>query len=108
MQTAENNKLGIKETLEVIAGLKVLGEFVAKVGADGKVNTKDVPHLISLVKNAGTLSEAVKDAGEVKAEAQDLTQEELAQIGLKALEMVKAIRAAAVLPAANAEPAVEA
>lgn len=92
-ESVESQK-SIKEISEVLDGLKIIGVAGAKVLADGKLSVTDVPALIELAKNHGILVEAVKGADQVVPEAKDLDMSELAVIGAKALEIVKAVKSA--------------
>lgn len=85
METKKEAK-GVKETIEFINGGAEVAIFVKKVGADGKVDVKDVPHLVELAKKHEVLVAAVKDANEITAELKDLTAEELQQIGAAAVQ----------------------
>lgn len=74
------NELTIKESKEVIDGLKVLAKFAGKVLSDGKVGTSDLTHLVSLAMEFDKISEAAKDAELALAELKNLSQEELIEI----------------------------
>lgn len=71
---------GIKETLEMIQGLKHLAGFGGKVLADGSVSLDDLKHLATLATNMGALVAAVDDASDIYAELKDLDQAETIQI----------------------------
>ena len=82
----------IKETLELLEGLKVIGETGAKIFADGKVNLADLPKLGELGKNFGVLKDAVVGVKDIKQEVTDLDQNEIMQIVGKVLEIVNAVK----------------
>lgn len=86
--------VGIKETMEMLDGLKLLAIETKKVLADGKVNVADLPILIELLQQLNVLTAAVAGAGQIPAEAKDLSADELQTIGAKVLEMVAAFKAA--------------
>jgi len=84
-------KVGIVQTLELMEGLKIIGEAIAKTVKDGKVNMADLPHLIELIKEFNVIVEAIGGVAEIPAELKDVDQAELLQMGGKAYEVVKAI-----------------
>lgn len=84
--------MGIKETSEVLDGLKLLATEAGKVLEDGKVNLKDLPVLLDLVQNVGVLKAAVDGAEEAPKEIKDLTQEEVAVLLGKVYEIVAALK----------------
>lgn len=90
----EKEKYGIKESLEVIAGIEVVGVNVAKAASDGKINISDAKYAIEIAKDSGKIMDAVKGADLVLKEAKDLDEQELVQLGLAAYTMVKNIVAA--------------
>lgn len=85
---------GIKETLELIDGLKLLAVTGKKVAADGKLSLGDAGALMGLLGKLGDLGKAVSGVDQVPAEVKDLSPEELEQIGAKVLELVAAVKAA--------------
>ena len=87
-------EVGIKESLELLEGLKLLAVAGKKIAADGKVSVADLGEVMGLVNKVGVLVAAVQGVGEIKAEAKDLDAAELQQLALKALEIVNAVRAA--------------
>lgn len=70
----------LKEIKEVFAGLEVLVSAVKKVGADGKVNVLDLPHVMDLLGQSHVLIAAVKGADQIPAEVKDLQEEETKEI----------------------------
>lgn len=86
--------VGIKEIMELLEGLKLLAVSGKQVLADGKVSVADLPVVMSLLTSVGVLAAAVQGAGEIKAEAKDLSAEELQQLAAKVLDIVNAVRAA--------------
>jgi hypothetical protein len=86
---------GIKETLEVFDGLKLIGEIANGILADGKVNGSDVFVVAGKLKEMDRLTNAVVGADQVKAELQNLSKEEAIQIGMVAWSVIQeAIQAA--------------
>lgn len=90
----DNEKVGIKESLELVKGVELLGVKGAQI-LKGGVNAEDIPAALELMKEVSVLVEAVKGVGEIPAEAKDLEQEELIQLGLALFGAVKNISAAA-------------
>lgn len=84
---------GIGSILALIEGLKLVGLFAKKVGADGKVSAEDLPAVIDLVLKADVIIQAVKGAGELPAEAKDLQVDEVQEIVAKLYEAAKAVQA---------------
>ena len=85
---------GIKETLELLEGVKVLVLESKKVLSDGKVSFSDLPALLGLLQKFSVLSAAVQGASEVVAEAKDLSSDEANIVVSKVLEIVAAVKAA--------------
>lgn len=85
---------GIKETMELLEGIKVLSVSGKQVFADGKVSLADLPVAMTLLTQFATLSNAVKDVNQIPAEAKDLTAEEANMLIAKVLEIVNVIKAA--------------
>jgi len=83
----------VKETLELLDGLKVLAVTGGDIFADGKINLADLPKLKTLATNYGTLKEAVVGIQDVDDELKDLDSEEIAQIIAKVAEIVAAVKA---------------
>ena len=84
-------KNGIKECLELLNGLEIVGVAVGKTVKDGKINAADLPHVMELINNFNVILEAVKGINELPAEVKDLDQAELLALGGKAYEVVKSI-----------------
>lgn len=72
--------MDIKESKEVIEGLKVLAKFAGNVLEDGKVSSGDLTHLVSLALEFEKIAVAVKDAELAVAELKELSQPELLEI----------------------------
>lgn len=86
--------VGIKESLELLEGIKVLGVTGKKVFADGKVNLADLGLVMGLMQDFAKLNAAVAGVDQVLPEAKDLTVEEANALVAKVLEVVAAIKAA--------------
>lgn len=86
--------MNIKETTELLEGIKVAGVIVKKALADGKINLADLPLLMSAVPKLAVLVEAGKGADQVLPELKDIDGEELKTLGAKVLEVFEAIKAA--------------
>ena len=87
-------EVGIKETLELLEGLKVVGVTGAKVFEDKKINLEDLPKLVELGQNFSVLKDAVEGIKDVDDELKELDQQEIMQIVSKVFELVKAIKEA--------------
>ncbi len=85
-------QLGVKETLELLEGLKVLATTAGEVMEDGKVDVKDLSELLVLMGKLGVLKEAVVGADKTLKEVKDLTQEEVALVLAKVWEVLKAFQ----------------
>lgn len=85
---------GIKESMEFLDGVEVLGVTAKKVMADGKISAADLPHAVSLVGQAGTLVKAADGVEDIVKEAKDYSAEELQQIGAKVIAVIAKIKAA--------------
>lgn len=83
----------LKEVTEVFAGLELLVEAGKKIGADGKVNVMDLPHLMDLLAKSSILIEAAKGAESIPAELKDLTEDEVKQIVSLVYALVAKIKA---------------
>lgn len=80
--------LGIKETLEIIAGLGVVVPCGVEVAADGKLSSKDIKPVVEAIKKYDVVVAAVKDGGDAIKESKDYDMIELAQIGKAFLDQV--------------------
>jgi hypothetical protein len=85
---------GIKETMEMLEGVKVLGMTGKQVFADGKVNLADLPAAMGLLTQFAMLAEAVKGVDQIPTEAKDLSMEEANMLIAKILEVVNVFKAA--------------
>ena len=78
----------VKETLELLDGLKVIAEVGAEIFEDGKIKLDDLSKLTKLGDSFGVLSEAVKGLDAVDDEIKDLTITEITQLLAKVYEIV--------------------
>lgn len=85
-------QLGVKETLELLEGMKVLATTAGEVMEDGKVDVKDLSELLVLVSKLGTLKDAVVGADKSLKEMKDLTQEEVSLVLAKVWEVLRAFQ----------------
>lgn len=85
---------GIKESMEILKGLRVVVPAGVEVAADGKLSAKDIKPVVDAVKKYDVVVEAVKNGGEAIGEAKDYDMIELAAIGAETLELIKDIKAA--------------
>lgn len=81
----------IKESLELVKSIEILGVSAKKMLADGKINFADAPIALELIKEIEPVIEGFKGLGEIKEEIKDLSQEELVQIGLAVFNAYKNI-----------------
>lgn len=84
----------VKETVELLEGIKLLAIDVKKVMADGKVDFADVAVLRDLVSQFGALGDAFQGIDQIDDEIKDLSAEELKTLAAKALEIYAAFKAA--------------
>lgn len=82
-------KKGIKETLEILAGLKVVVPAGVEIAADGNLSAKDIKPVVDAIKQYELVVEAIKNGGDAIGEAKDYDMIELAQIGSAFMEVVK-------------------
>lgn len=85
---------GIKESLEILKGLRVVVPAGVEVAADGKLSAKDIKPVVEAIKKYDIVVEAVKNGGDAIGEAKDYDIAELALIGAETLELIKDIKAA--------------
>lgn len=83
-------KKGIKETTEILEGLKVLATFAGNVAKDGKVGPADLVYLVDLGSHFPALADAGKDADEALAEIKDLDEAEVLSIVTQVYGVAKA------------------
>ena len=87
-------KVGLKETMEILDGLKVLGVAAGKITADGKVDIADLVYLVEVAKNFDVLSLAVRDGDKAVEELKDLDESEIITLVGKVFEVVNAFKEA--------------
>lgn len=85
---------GIKESLEILKGLRIVVPAGVEVMSDGKLSAKDIKPVVEAIKKYDVVVEAVKNGGEAILEAKDYDMAELALIGAETLELIKDIKAA--------------
>lgn len=81
--------MDIKNTTEVIDAIDVTIDMVKKIIEDGKVDSKDIPVLLDLVKAIPTYKAAVEEAKDIKDELADLSAEEINILALRMQAIVK-------------------
>jgi hypothetical protein len=84
---------GIKESKELLEGVKVLAVSAKKIAKDG-VSLADLPEALELIKKIDILVEAVKGVDGIDEEVKDLDQAELVELGVAVFDIVKAIKGA--------------
>ena len=87
-------KVGIKESMELLEGVKVLGVSGKKILADGKVSVADLPEVMVLVSKAQAIVDAVQGIEGALPEIKDLDEAEATAIVAKVFEVIAAIKAA--------------
>lgn len=85
---------GIKEIMEVLDAVQLIGVGAKQVLKDGKVGLDDLPVAMALVAQANVIVEAVKDAALVLEEGKELSEEEAAQLIAKLYAVARAVQAA--------------
>lgn len=85
---------GIKELLEAIKGITLLGVETKKIMKDGKVNLDDITSLQRLFEQKQTIFDAVEGVKEIPAEAKDLSAAEVVALVQALLDAFKEIKAA--------------
>lgn len=91
---SEVQTVGVKETTELLEGVKVIGVAGVKILADKKLNLLDLGHVMELAKQSETLVAAFDGLGEIPKEVKDLSLEESQAIVSKVFEVIAAIKAA--------------
>ncbi len=84
---------GIKETLELLQGIKDLVMDGKQVMADGAITLADLPVAIQLLTQLNDLNQAVQGLSDVPMEVKDLSPDEANQLVAKVLEIVAIARA---------------
>jgi hypothetical protein len=82
-------KLDIHAIKKVSEGLDVILTAGFKIGADGKIDQKDIVPAIELLKGTPIIVAAAGELKEVLPEAKDLDQAELVEIGMLYYGMIK-------------------
>lgn len=85
-------KVEIKESLELIKSIEILGVAAKKILADGKVNFADAPVALELVKEIEPIIEGFKGLNKLGEEVKDLEQDELIQLGLAVFNAYKSVK----------------
>lgn len=84
---------GIKESLELLEGLRLLGVDAKLVLADGKIDLKDITVGWALVGQLSKLNAAAQGISEVPSELKDLSADEVHQLATAALAIVTSFKA---------------
>lgn len=85
--------MDIKNTLEIVKAVEVLGVEAKKIAKDG-VSLTDLPEALELIKQVDVIVAAVKDAKVAVDEVKELDQAELIQLGSAVYSAFKAIKEA--------------
>lgn len=83
---------GIKEIIEMLEGVAVVGEAAADIAKDG-IKVDDISKVIELAKKHEVIVNAIKGADQIPAEAKDLTLEEAQALIAKVIEVAMRIKA---------------
>lgn len=73
-------KYAIKETLELITGLREIGMLAKRLMADGKISLGDFPLLLALLNKNQVLNDAVKGIDTALLEVKELDADEAKQL----------------------------
>lgn len=90
----QEEKKDIKECLELLKATEIIGVNVKKALADGKINMADAPLALDIIKDIQPIIDGFTGLNEVPAEAKDLDEQELIQLGLAVFNTIKKIKAA--------------
>lgn len=85
--------VGIKESLELLEGVRLLAVDSKMVLADGKIDLKDLPVAMALLGQLGKLNAALQGITDIPKEVKDLSPEEIQQLAAAALMIVTSFRA---------------
>ena len=88
----EELKVGIKESLELLEGVKLVTVAAVGVLEDGKVDLSDLGKLLPLLQDVQKLVEAAKGVNLIVGELKDLEESEVLLLGAKVWEIVKEIK----------------
>lgn len=87
-------KKGVKELLELVAGLKELGLLVKAGLKDGKVDLNDLSLLLGLLPKQQVLLDAFQGLSEVDDEVKDLSLDEAMVVVQALVSAAKEVKAA--------------
>ena len=85
-------KIEVKELIELLRAIKLIGGIGGAIFADGKINASDFQHLTTLATGYQTIVEGVMGIGEVGDEIKDLDAEEVTQILTELAGVINHIR----------------
>jgi len=87
-------KVGIKESMELLEGVKALGVHGKALLKDGKISVADLPLVMALVADAQKIVDAVQGVEGVLPEMKDIDEAEAKALVEKVFEVIAAIKAA--------------
>ena len=93
-EVKQDLKLGVKESLEALEMLRLVGLAAAKIASDRKVSVGDLKHIADLAKDFNKLIEGAKGLDKVDDEFKDLDAEEAKQLISKVFAIIKELRVA--------------
>ena len=85
---------GIKEMMELLAAVEVLGVAVKEVMKDGKIGLEDAGALVKLGSQFGVFAAAIEGIKEIPAEAKDIDAQEAIEIVGKLYAIAAKVQAA--------------
>ena len=88
----EVEKLGIKESMEILDGVKAFAIASAKVAKDGKISVADLTILVDLAKDFDKMKTGWVGADVAVKEMKDLDEMEVVALIAKMFEIVKAVK----------------
>jgi len=83
---------GVKEMLEVIAGLKELGIVAKLVLKDGRLGIDDIQHLGKILEKQEVLLAAFQGLGDIPSEVKDLSLDEAMVVIAAFVEAAKVVK----------------
>lgn len=82
----------IKELRELVKGIDLLAVSGARVMKDGKIGASDLGVLIDLLSNAQMLQNAFTGLKQIPAEAKDLDEKELIELGTSLFSIYRKVQ----------------
>lgn len=83
---------GVKESLELVSAVKLVGINAKKALADHKLNAEDLQYAMAILKDVQVLIDGIEGISHVGEEAKDIDEAEALQVGMAFLKAVKEIK----------------